>query len=159
VYLLSPPPPCHHNTPHITELSPRLCVRLSAAGTDGDTSGPAIFVSLVSACNGAGRLLAGYASDLSVHRLGMPRPLGLVLANVCLTASMGALTLEGMQPLYVACIGGGLSCTHAASYPPPPSNGNRGTSHLRLHPSLLVQGPLLSPSAVRIGGRCLQTGL
>lgn len=43
-----------------------------------------------------------------MHRLGLPRPLGLVLATVLLACSIGALTLDGMRPLYVASIGGGL---------------------------------------------------
>ena len=88
----------------------------------GDASDAAVFVTLVSASNSAGRLLAGYGSDAALYRHGVPRPLALTAACVVLALGMLLLTLPGLPPLYAACTLGGAAfgaLNMCATRPPP----------------------------------------
>ena len=83
---------------------------LHKSRTSDPDADPAIFVTLTSASNGAGRLLAGYASDIALYRFGVPRPVAMSLSHALFALAMLALlTSGGVVPLYVACILGGMA--------------------------------------------------
>ena len=80
-----------------------------ASRTNDASRSSAVFVSLISACNCAGRVVGGYASDVALFRAGLPRPLCLAVACALEAAAMLILVMEGVAPLYAACILGGLA--------------------------------------------------
>jgi MFS family permease len=79
---------------------------LCAARIDGD---PAVFISLFSTFNSFGRILAGLGSDVVVYQFGRPRTLVLAAVDLLLAATMATMYLDGVWPLYVLVIVGGLS--------------------------------------------------
>lgn len=76
-----------------------------AKGGQGDAS---VLVSLVSTCNCAGRLISGFVSDMALQS-GLPRPYCLAGANALMTLAVLNLLFDGIAPVYISAVIGGLA--------------------------------------------------